>query len=523
MNLLIVDDEYYSVESIRMKVEAHFTDFEEIFCAYSMEEALQIIEEQEISVMLSDIEMPGGSGLDLLEEMRRRGKNTVCVFLTAYAKFEYANRAMRLSSIDYLLKPVAEEDLVLTLRKAIDEWEAISLAEKDTLLASYWESSENHLIEMFWYQYLHHFLSDDLFSAKQELKRQNLPLSILDSNYYLLLVRCSKVAEAIFESELFDFTVRNILREYFYREEEYRIIIRDGSFSFLMILSEEMHTREELAARAREALTDFVPHFPNHFSFYISATSKGISELPAQYDHLVESAKNDLILTNQIIDLSMNSTAHPYEERSYPFEKWGDLLLKRKTDDVLSSVQMAVEGMKRDPSTSKEDVTSFFYRFLQMLYSAMAQNKAALSRFNAELSQMSADEACTSIESLENWIRMVVPLFNMCMYSTDDQDAVVREVQAYIHSHLSENMTRESLSSMVYLNPDYLSFRFKKVTGMSLANYIIHARIQESMRLLGNREMSIRDIALDCGFSNLSYFAKQFKKETGLTPRDFRK
>ena len=337
-------------------------------------------------------------------------------------------------------------------------------------------------------------------------------------------MKCGKDESTLFDGDLFNFTVRNILREYFYHEEEYHIIVRFDNLDFLLLLTEKYHKRADIAARAKSALSDFVPHFRNHFSFYTAGRPGGIEELPDILDRMRLAAKNDLLLTNRALDLSEKFGTTDTKDRSYPFDKWQEMLVKRESEEMLSSAVLTIKGMKHDPSLKREDITSFFYSFLQMLYTAMYDNKNALYRFNEQLSQMSADEACTSLDTLQSWIRMVVPLYNTCMHSEDQTDQVVVSMRKYIHEHLREDLNRDSLAAMVFLNPDYLSHRFKKVTGYSLTNYIIYARTQEAMRLLKNNpEMSIRDIAISCGFQNLSYFAKQFKKETGLTPRDFRK
>lgn len=98
----------------------------------------------------------------------------------------------------------------------------------------------------------------------------------------------------------------------------------------------------------------------------------------------------------------------------------------------------------------------------------------------------------------------------------------VSAVKSYIRAHLPEDLTRDSLAAMVYLNPDYLSHLFKRETGVSLTGYIIETRIGEACRLLTEKDGNIREIAVACGFRNISYFTRQFKKHTGLTPRAFR-
>ncbi len=147
----------------------------------------------------------------------------------------------------------------------------------------------------------------------------------------------------------------------------------------------------------------------------------------------------------------------------------------------------------------------------------------ALPLFREQISQFPVDRACSSIPNLRDWVTDALTLYEECIRSCADQDAAVTTVKNYIRSHLDENLTRESLAAMVYLTPDYLSHLFKRETGFSLTNYIIYERIEEAKRLLAGTSQNISDIATRCGFQNISYFSKQFRRFTGVTPREFRK
>lgn len=98
------------------------------------------------------------------------------------------------------------------------------------------------------------------------------------------------------------------------------------------------------------------------------------------------------------------------------------------------------------------------------------------------------------------------------------------KVKTYIETHFKEELTRESLASEVFMNPDYLSKLFKKNTGSSLMDYVTKVRIERAKELLERTVLTISEIAIETGYSNTAYFTKMFKKYTnGVTPREYRK
>ncbi len=352
MNLMIVDDEFYNVESLRLKIESNRPQFDEIFCAYNLKQALQFFKKHEISIIICDIEMPGGSGLELLECIRKEQRNTICIYLTAYAKFEYISQAMKLSTIDYLLKPVEDEQLFASIDKAILQFQ----------------------------------------------KNQ-----------------------------------RNLA--------------------------------------------------------------------------------NDL----QIIRLKEN-------ELSIQAKYWAELLEQNKLDAFISASYAYLHQLTIYQSENQKNFQNFSKKIFELLSTKLKNNNdfTALALFQEYTENFSPEHFDTTAQDLKHWIPNVVALYQKAQKQADNTNNAVTTIKAYIHSHLNEKLDRDSLASMVYLSPDYLSHCFKNETGFSLTNYIIEVRIQEAKRLLTKKNLTICDIAITCGFQNISYFTRQFKKSTGLTPKEYR-
>lgn len=98
----------------------------------------------------------------------------------------------------------------------------------------------------------------------------------------------------------------------------------------------------------------------------------------------------------------------------------------------------------------------------------------------------------------------------------------IKEMIAWIHSHLLQNLTVTEIAESVNICTRECQRIFQKYLHCSPTEYVLRLRIFRAAGLLMESSLSITEIALNCGFSNPSYFSKQFKALTGSTPREYR-
>ncbi|MCD7955716.1 MAG: response regulator [Lachnospiraceae bacterium] len=144
-SILIVDDEEWAINGIVEGVDWERLGIERVYKAHNRETAVRMLLSYDIPLVITDIEMPNGSGIDLLRWIRSEKPQTLCIFYTGYAEFRYAQEAVRLGVFDYLLKPIAYHELEEILQKALSEiqrdsnlrsmeqmWEEVSAEEQDS-------------------------------------------------------------------------------------------------------------------------------------------------------------------------------------------------------------------------------------------------------------------------------------------------------------------------------------------------------------------------------------------------------
>lgn len=120
MELLIVDDEETALQAVLKNVKWEELPFKRVYTATNITSAKAELENEKIRIVLCDIEMPMGSGLDLLEWMNQNRRDVLCLFMTCHAEFSYAQKAIQLGSVDYILKPLDFGNLTETLKKTAE-------------------------------------------------------------------------------------------------------------------------------------------------------------------------------------------------------------------------------------------------------------------------------------------------------------------------------------------------------------------------------------------------------------------
>ena len=120
MHILVVDDDIPTVEVIRTSLHWDLLGIDRVETAYDYTEAQNKICASQPDIILCDIEMPRGSGLDLLRWLREEKRDCEFVFLTCHANFDYAKTALQYGAADYITKPfnIAQTEATLLPRCA---------------------------------------------------------------------------------------------------------------------------------------------------------------------------------------------------------------------------------------------------------------------------------------------------------------------------------------------------------------------------------------------------------------------
>jgi two-component system response regulator YesN len=140
-------------------------------------------------------------------------------------------------------------------------------------------------------------------------------------------------------------------------------------------------------------------------------------------------------------------------------------------------------------------------------------------QFAIEIEQCTNDLQLTKLTT--DMIRkycLLIHNHSLKKYSDNIQDCVT-----YIDLHYNEDLTLKKMAEYLNLNNSYLSTLFKKELGKTVTAYVTQTRIKQALLLLNSTKQSIRDVANQCGFDDMNYFSRIFKKYQGMSPSSYRK
>lgn len=131
--VLLVDDEYMITEGLKRLIPFDKWDMEVVATANHADDALDYVREHPVDIVISDVNMPDKTGLEMIQEMKDLLPDAYYILLSGYQEFDYVKKAMNLSVVDYLVKPVDKvelghllEKIVIQLREKVQEPEILS-------------------------------------------------------------------------------------------------------------------------------------------------------------------------------------------------------------------------------------------------------------------------------------------------------------------------------------------------------------------------------------------------------------
>lgn len=472
--VLVVDDEKWSLLGLRRIVDWESLGFRICWETTDSLEALNIIEAEEPDLVVSDIVMPELTGLEMIISAREKEIDSEFLFVSGFADFYYAQRAMEYGAFYYLLKPLKKEEVSAALLRARK-----ALAQKERLGV---QKSDLDLYEQF-----------SLTLTRQEVS-ERLHLA---TNYPLL------------QAALFSH-------------------VSGGLTARLEALTDCLFTRISMGAGRRLYLFNCKEPLDKRLSVLFSdneTISAGLSSVipagePQKLLKIYRESK--LALLDRFVEEDRRFFS--FRPRSYAVIR---PLVSRCLDSMLGGGTECAQVFREAGEAFRQNhlgisEAAFLYHELAYHLSARYPDKEAVQ----DMEFMDCEQLFNKFGTMDGLFLYLGEL-SQSLQGQEEPPAMENKnfsrLLSYVDAHFADSLYLDEVAKKFYLSSVYVCKLFKQFTGTPFSKYIMELRLNEACRLLTATDETIAEISDRVGYHDYFYFNRIFKKNKSVTPAIYRK
>ncbi|MGG4551701.1 helix-turn-helix domain-containing protein [Paenibacillus sp. FSL W8-0186] len=545
--LLVVDDEMIIADGL-YEVLSNLPQLElDVYKAYSGDEAVRLFDRTRFDIVLTDIRMPGLSGLELLDKIRERWPSCRVIFLTGHNEFSYIYSAFQYEGVSYLLKTEGYEKVIQMVEQAAMDIETELKAEALLQKAQEQLDATRELLQK---DYVKGILNEQL--GVQEIHQKQfdelaIPLRA-DRPVLIMLGRVNSFAGGLSYATKSRqlYRIRLIASQYLSARVSFVDVVNESMDPVWLIQPLQESSKAESWERAitfmkgnleliqsacRESLGEVLSFVLDDSPVMWKEAAERFSTLNMLMNYRIGQGCGMLLLDKQMIEQKLQPPGE--EQRGKP-------LLRHAKPAVLADQleygqRAEFRAILLDCAAALAGIDSMHHVPAQELYYSIGLVFLSyMNRWNLvetaatrvglhKLMQPGEHESWQ--QAFDYLLHVGDMLFNL---QSQEEERRARDVITVIQKHVQDHLhdpdeiSLVRLAELVFFNPSYLSRLFKQVTGTNLSEYISACRMTRAKRLLENPDVKIQDVAELVGYGTATNFTRSFRKATHMTPQEYR-
>lgn len=489
--------------------------------------AWELIEQIHPDIVITDIRMPVLTGLELVQRTSEKYPQIRFVIISGYRYFEYAQKALKYGVIDYLLKPIDEDELNAILRKICQTHVE---QERDRVRTEQIEKNYNSNLRLLERELLHRLVIGDVPEELERLRKEH-DTDIPDGLYQAALVQVDHLAGPESSSEQRNMimmraqkTAQDILKTY-----HVMLCIETEMRLFALLY----YNREDKAG-VQEAISrwmDECRHYLNNFAEY--TVTMGVSRAEpefAQVPELLQEAEQ--ATARKLLEGSGGQLKLSVEERmAEAAPAWMEKARK--------NLEVGLETLR--PEALRKNIVENFadaqkagaaaWQYMELTRNTLQWFEGGCQERGMALPQGWARAVwldCRSSQSIRGLIDILTQALGCTLEQLQaerrkSEDYPIRIAMEYVQQHYPKKVTLEEAASRSGFNTTYFSEMFKHKTGKGFLDYVTEVRINAAKEMLRNTRKTVYEIAESVGYRDVKYFSQQFTKNVGMKPTEYRK
>jgi two-component system, response regulator YesN len=528
LKLLIVEDERWEREGL-----LDFIDWNALGIAVPVPacdgfEGIELAQRIRPDIIITDIKMPGMDGLKMSGKIREFLPEVKIIVLTGYDDFRLAQEAIRINTFAYILKPVEEQELYDAVKKTAEDCNASRMHQEEVLRLKENKEKNDKIVASI-------FLLDLLKGGSFEdpMKRQGGFSLLPQEGFFLVLALMAAENQRLsLPYQNFEKVEKFLAASLLFSESDHVQLIHavDPVKGVLYLC---ICTSGELQGRITASCDILIQAFIEETGMKpVIGAGKPVDglELMKQSCRQAEEALEYAVFIGGQSFVAFEELERNHWERSQKVSEFmtvGSYYNKQLLHALRSGDEERTNSLLRELfSVISENAVIGREIIVNYLYGLV--NEIGIMIYNL-YHNTGADTAGVQILSLGtlsemkdyvyDYIERVLEQFRVQKSKKDE--SIVKKVEELIQARYASDINLRTISSEVYLSPNYLGCIFKKTTGESFNDYLCRVRMEKAKELLASPKSKVTSVANAVGISNTSYFCVLFKNAYGTAPGEY--
>ncbi|WP_152396142.1 response regulator [Paenibacillus guangzhouensis] len=521
--VLLADDEMLDLEGMKQFIPWSELGMEVVGAVNNGFSACEVMEKQPIDILVTDINMPNMSGLELARRALGYKSDLRILFVSGYQDFHYVKQALSLKAVSYVLKPMDDNELIASLtsvKQALDE-------EKQRRDA---EEAYQDMIPMAKNDLLIRLLEGELAWGQSE-KLQKLAasyrLNLLLWPLHVVVLELDDLAWMPVEHV--DAAQQEMLNTFLYEMNE--VARRHGmehgcklSRYRLAILMSDSGIHECLSEMYRIAKS----LFSGSMTVGVGEAVYGLDQLNISYQQALEAIDGKMFFgKGQRIDYADVRRA-PALDDARILEFRLDALFNAMSHYELVRIHDEIDNLFYSVNALRSKFTVHnlaMYMVWKLDQYLHTLGEDLFEMLGMQLHNLDVLLQFDTTQEIRSWlVRKVFEISEILHQKASSKNSkLIREILKMVKDQLHENLTLKDIAYHFSFSPNYLGHLFKEEVGKTFSEVLIQMRMDRARELLKDPMLKIYQIADQVGYRYLPYFSRQFKDTFGMTPMEYRK
>ncbi len=526
LKIMFVEDEKLVLDLLKACVNWREIGFEIVGESSSAVAALEMIDTLQPDVIFTDICMPVMDGLEFSKIVSERHPNIKIIVLTGHEEFEFAKKGIKVGISDFLLKPINDDEITraaVTLREKILKEKTFSLGYEK--LKKQLEQNLPFLREKLFNELIQGGFDPLLISERLAY----FGIKINEAGYRAAVIEVEDILQEEFKDQEHKLINKMRCLDYvqrFFEEDTYVNVFYDNSQRVVILCNEDSIDLGECCENIKSMLINRLKCFVN---IGIGDRRNSIEKIYLSYREACDAisykfvvGKNQIVSFSDIWNVSGEKTGLDNErlERFGFYMKSG---LSEKAMEIIDSALSEPEAR----ITSLEQARVIACNLLSVILNIMIESGIGQKDVFKDNSQPFENIfKIDTLPDIKEFLKNVISIVTQSINSLQGKKArkILQDVKEHIDSNYTDaNLSLSEVSKKFYLNLSYLSRIFKEETGQTFVEYLMKLRMEKAIKLLGETDLMVYQIAEKVGINDSHYFSICFKKYTGVSANDYRK